>query len=281
MSTVLVTGNKGFIGKNLVSTLQNEFGQQVITFDQDIFESTNWIDAINDTLESNRPSTIFHVGACSDTQETDSQFMFERNFESTKILVDWSKQNEIPLVYSSSAANYGTNGSYPSNLYGWSKYAAELYVASNWGISLRYFNVFGPGEEQKGKMASVFFQAHLLKSRGQEIGIFPGKPQRDFVFVDDIVAANIYAEDSFKDNNQGVFEVGTGEAHTFEDGLNHLKLPFFYVSEDQIPIGYQYLTCAESTRFMPGWHPKFTFYEGLDKYKKHLQGFHDNSRQSG
>lgn len=271
MSKVLVTGNKGFIGKNLVSTLEVETSQQVITFDQEIFESTNWNDAIHDALETNQPSTIFHVGACSDTQETDSQFMFERNFESTRILVDWSRKHEIPLIYSSSAANYGTNDIYPSNLYGWSKYAAEHYVASNWGISLRYFNVFGPGEEHKGKMASVFFQAYILKSSGEEIGIFPGKPQRDFIFVDDVVAANIFAQGSFKNNNKKVFEVGTAVSHTFEDGLNYLKFPFFYVSKDQVPMGYQYLTCANSTKFMPGWHPKYSFYEGLKIYKRHLE----------
>lgn len=276
MSKVLVTGNKGFIGKNLIATLEKKYSQEVFSFDQDVFESANWIDVISDNLDSIKPSTIFHVGACSNTQETNSQFMFERNFESTRVLVDWSKKNRIPLIYSSSAANYGTNGIYPSNLYGWSKYAAELYVASNWGISLRYFNVFGPGEEEKGKMASVFFQAHSLNLHGQEIGIFPGRPQRDFIFVDDIVAANIYAQGSFRENNLNVFEVGTGVSHTFEEGLDHLELPFFYVSVNQVPTGYQYLTRANCSKFMPGWHPKFTFHEGLDRYKEYLENLHSN-----
>jgi ADP-L-glycero-D-manno-heptose 6-epimerase len=233
----------------------------------------NWSGWLKSFLSDENPCAVFHVGACSDTQEKDSQLMFERNFQVTKIIVDWCKQYHVPLIYSSSAANYGINGMFPSNLYGWSKYVAEQYVSSNWGISLRYFNVFGPGEEKKGRMASIFFQAHSLNIKGREIGIFPGKPRRDFVFIDEIVSANLYALDMFSVLNNQIFEVGTGRAHSFEEGLEHLGYPFFYLSQDLIPIGYQFLTQANAGNFLPGWAPSTDLFEGLNRYKIYLEDF--------
>ena len=149
MKKVLVTGGKGFIGRNIISALSRSSESDIASFDEEIFENDDWSSWVKNFLSDNTPTGVLHVGACSDTQEKDSQFMFERNFEVTKLLVDWCKHHKIPLVYSSSAANYGTNGLYPSNLYGWSKYTAEQYVASNWGISLRYFNVLDPAKKRK------------------------------------------------------------------------------------------------------------------------------------
>ena len=103
------------------------------------------------------------------------------NYEVTKYITDLCYEHMIPLVYSSSAANYGTNEQYPSNLYGWSKYAGEGYVVSRGGVALRYFNVYGPGEEDKGRMASVAYQMYKRYQNGDEIKLFPKKPLRDFV----------------------------------------------------------------------------------------------------
>jgi ADP-L-glycero-D-manno-heptose 6-epimerase len=270
MKKALITGGKGFVGRNMISALSKRFPFEMETFDEEIFERNNWHDWIKLFLSKVRPSVVFHVGACSDTQEKDSQIMFERNFQVTKLLVDWCRLHNVPLIYSSSAASYGTNGMFPSNLYGWSKYVAEQYVASNWGISLRYFNVFGPGEEDKGKMASIFFQAHSLKKRGKEIGIFPGKPRRDFVFIDEIIHANLYAFEMYTKFNCKVFEVGTGVAHSFEEGLEHLGFTYFYLPQSQIPTGYQSQTQANSKNFLPGWAPSIGFFEGLTRYDKYL-----------
>ena len=270
MKKVLVTGGKGFIGRNIISALSRSSESDIASFDEEIFENDDWSSWVKNFLSDNTPTEVLHVGACSDTQEKDSQFMFERNFEVTKLLVDWCKHHKIPLVYSSSAANYGTNGLYPSNLYGWSKYTAEQYVASNWGISLRYFNVFGPGEEEKGRMSSIFFQAHALMEKGSSIGIFPGNPRRDFVFVDDIISSNLYALKFFSDFNYKIFEVGTGTAHSFEEGLEYLGYSYFYLPETEVPVGYQYLTQADSKRFLPDWKPSIDFFVGLARYKKYL-----------
>lgn len=270
MKKALVTGGMGFIGRNLISALSKRFPYEIETFGEEIFGRNNWPDWIRFFLSEVRPSVVFHVGACSDTQEKDSQLIFERNFEVTKLLVDWCKLHTVPLIYSSSAANYGTNGIFPSNLYGWSKYVSEQYVASNWGISLRYFNVFGPGEEDKERMASIFFQAHSLKKSGKEIGIFPGKPRRDFIFIDEIIHANLYAFNKYAKFNRGVFEVGSGVAHSFEEGLEYLGFRYFYLPQSQIPIGYQSLTQAHSKNFLPGWTPSIGFFEGLTRYKTYL-----------
>jgi hypothetical protein len=83
-------------------------------------------------------------------------------------------------------------------------------------------------------MASIFFQAHSLKKRGKEIGIFPGKPRRDFVFIDEIIHANLYAFEMYTKFNCKVFEVGTGVAHSFEEGLEHLGFTYFYLPQSQI-----------------------------------------------
>ena len=154
MKKVIITGSKGFIGKSLSYQL-NRDGYLVHSFDDSYFLNENWCEELLKTLNSLNYDAIFHVGACSDTLETNVEYMMTRNYESTKIMMDWCIENNKPMIYSSSAANYGTNGKYPANLYGWSKYVAEGYVISNGGIGLRYFNVYGPGEEDKGKMASV------------------------------------------------------------------------------------------------------------------------------
>jgi ADP-L-glycero-D-manno-heptose 6-epimerase len=192
--------------------------------------------------------------------------MMIRNYESTKILVDWAASNSAGVIYSSSAATYGENGLYPSNLYGWSKYAAEDYVRLNGGVSLRYFNVYGPGENHKGRMASFFLQAIRKKANGEEIQLFPKNPRRDFVYIKDILSANVYAMDHFQELRKGVFDVGSCQPRSFEDGLKILNIEFSYTEESIIPKGYQFYTSGEYHRLMPGWKPKYSLELGLADY---------------
>ena len=128
------------------------------------------------------------------------------------------------LFRSSSAACYGIDDMVPSNLYGWSKYCAERVVSALGGISLRYFNVYGPGEEHKGRMASVFYQAYLQNLNGHIFNLFPGFPKRDFIFVDDVTTANLIAIRSFASCSGLVFDVGTATPRTFEDGLKIMQI---------------------------------------------------------
>jgi ADP-L-glycero-D-manno-heptose 6-epimerase len=269
MKKILITGTKGFIGSQLKIELE-KLGHKIYELNEDYFELDSWYSELYVSLRNMDIDVIFHVGACSDTLEQDVNYMMTRNYESTKILTDFASQKNIPLIYSSSAANYGTNNNHPSNLYGWSKYIAEGYVISNGGIALRYFNVYGPGEDKKGRMASVAHQMFLKKKNNQEIKLFPNKPLRDFVYIKDIIDANIYAWENFEILKEKYYEVGSGDARGFEDVLNYMGIDFEYSDQSMIPVGYQYYTCSNKTKWMNGWKPKWDLELGIKNYLEFL-----------
>lgn len=269
MSKVVLTGGFGFIGSNLYKELKNHF-KEVTSIEEGVFQAQDWKEYVISALNDSKPDAIFHVGACSDTLETDVNYMMTRNYEFTKILVDWCVVNKKPIIYSSSAANYGDNSLYPSNLYGWSKYVAENYVVKSNGIALRYFNVYGPGEEHKGKMASVAFQMWKKHKEGKKVQLFPNKPFRDFIYVKDVVSANLFALKKHYKLKGKYYDVGTGVPRLFEDVLDILELPYDYTNENAIPEGYQYYTCADKDKMMPGWEPKYDLEKGLEEYKEYL-----------
>lgn len=266
MEKAIITGSNGFIGKNLLFELREKF--DVFEINEDIFNQVNWYDVLIKTFNDISPSVVFHVGACSNTLETDVNYMMTRNYQFTKILSDLCLLNQVIMIYSSSAANYGTNNLFPSNLYGWSKYVAEDYVLSNSGIALRYFNVYGPYENEKGKMASVAYQMMLKNKNDEKIMLFPNKPTRDFVYVKDVVSANIYAYENYDKLKSFYYEVGSGESRLFEDVLNILEIPFSYHDEFEIPFGYQFYTKSEPLNWMDGWQPKYNLEKGLKEYKE-------------
>jgi len=269
MKKILVTGALGFVGSNLSNALHRD-GFDVIGVDDEILAGENWEDDITNLVVSANPMAILHVGACADTLENSANFMMIRNYEATKILVQAAKLIESQFIYSSSAANYGINGRYPSNLYGWSKYVAEDYVKLNKGISLRYFNVYGPGEERKGKMSSFLYQAYLLNKDEKTVELFPGNPSRDFVHIEDVVSANIYALNNFQKFEGGVYEVSTGESHTFEEVLEIARIKYKYADAESIPEGYQFYTKGSKERHLNGWSPKVDLLTGVSSYVKHL-----------
>lgn len=268
MTNVLITGTNGFIASQLLLELKLF---KVFNLTEDIFSSENWVEDLNLMLISLQPEVIFHVGACSDTLEQDVNYMMTRNYESTKVLMDYAKKYGVPLIYSSSAANYGTNNQYPSNLYGWSKYVSEQYVISNGGIALRYFNVYGPGESNKGRMASVAYQMLVKHNKGEKVFLFPKKPQRDFVYVKDVISANLYAYNNYDELKGQYYEVGSGKSRGFEDVLNLMEIPFTYLEESSIPIGYQFYTCSNSKKWMKGWEPLWSLEKGINDYLKFLK----------
>ena len=275
MLRAIVTGHKGFIGSNLVKHLeQNNF--EVTEFDLND-HGTNSSEPLKSEVEGvlsiSYPDVIFHVGANSNTLDTDANRMFLPNYEVSKWFADWAVRHERPIIYSSSAANYGTNGLYPSNLYGWSKYAAEDYIRKSGGVSLRYFNVYGPGENHKLQMASFVNQVFFSKAGMESALLFPGEPRRDFVHVHDVCSANLFA---FKNIEKpgvrgGVFEVGTGEAHTFEEALSLFGASWGYLPREEVPVGYQMFTQADSERFLPGWRPEVGFEAGIRSYLLFLE----------
>lgn len=270
MKTILLTGSKGFIGKNLLNHLRNQGEEIIIEVNEDIFENEEWYIELSKLLIDNKPEVIFHVGACSNTLEKDVNYMMKLNFQFTKILVDWSVENNSKLIYSSSAANYGVNEKYPSNLYGWSKYVAEQYVISNNGIGLRYFNVYGPGEENKGSMSSVAYQSFIQKMKDKSWKLFPKKPTRDFVYIKDVIDANLFAEKNYDTLKNKWYEVGSGESRTFEDVLECMGVLYYYHNESAIPNGYQFYTRSDKSKWMKNWKPNYNIEKGLREYKDYL-----------
>ncbi len=270
MKNVLVTGTSGFVGSRLSSNLR-DLDLQIVGIDDEYFDSVDWKKTLISSLDTINPEVVFHVGACSDTLEQNVQFMMLRNYESTKVISDWCTTNNRKLIYSSSAANYGESGLYPSNLYGWSKYVAEDYVINRAGVALRYFNVYGPGEQAKGRMASFLYQAFIMSRNDREIKLFPGSPKRDFVYIEDVISANRYAYSNYDELSGKYYEVSTGVAHSFEDKLDIFGLKYSYSEASLIPEGYQFYTCGNSERWMPGWSPKYSLEAGVLEYKSKLE----------
>lgn len=271
MSHYLITGNRGFIGRNIAQEIVL-LGHTFIGLEKADVQREDWQTHILDIFNSNQFDGIFHVGACSDTLESDVNYMMFLNFEVTRFISDLARERSIKIVYSSSAACYGTDGKLPANLYAWSKYVGEQYIkASGTGVSLRYFNVFGPGEENKDRMASVAYQSYkkyYVDKSVREIELFPLRPQRDFIHVHDIVSANLWAMKNCE--NGHIYDVGTTTPVDFETFMNEFGIPYTYTSGDSIPAGYQFYTKANPEKLIPGWSPKSEIKSRIRDYKKYL-----------
>ena len=257
MPKVLITGHKGFIGSNFLKKAK-KLGWYCLTLEANQYYSMNVEQMVKQC------DGIFHIGAISDTTLQDCNKMLYYNYTLSKKLFDLARKYDKKVIYSSSAATYGLGDNLPTNIYGWSKKLAEEYglKACKKFVALRYFNVYGPGEENKGKMASVAYQAYKKGS----FTLFPKKPTRDFIYVNDVVNANLAA---FK-LDRGVFDIGYGKSSLFEDLVNGMDIKFNYTTEDKIPSWYQYYTCANTKLRIPGWKPKYSVKKGTKKYKKYL-----------
>ena len=250
---IIVTGGAGFIGSNIVKGLNNRGIEDIIIVDslkhsekhlnlnslkfKDFLSKEIFLDKLDSI---GNISAVSHQGACSDTMETDGDFMMKNNYEFSKQLYNFCSKKEIKFIYASSASVYGNgdkgfkedvSSEYPLNVYAYSKYLFDQYVRSNAAssknqiVGLRYFNVYGPQENHKGKMASVFFHFYNQAKETGVIKVFEGSKNflRDFVFVDDIVNINLH----FHDNNiSGIFNCGTGQAKSFYDVATAIKEQF-------------------------------------------------------
>jgi ADP-L-glycero-D-manno-heptose 6-epimerase len=250
---IIVTGGAGFIGSNIVRTL-NQRGHTDILVVDDLtngYQYKNLVDCqISDYLDKadflqkiqkgeNFPrkiDAIFHEGACSTTTEWDGQYMMKNNYDYSKVLLHHCLQWKISFLYASSAAIYGGNLVFketpeyeaPLNVYGYSKLLFDQYVrrilpsASSQVVGFRYFNVYGPREQHKGSMASVAYHFNnqikkdgVLKLFEGSDGYGPGEQRRDFVFVQDIVDVNIWFWEQGRQS--GIYNVGTGRSQPFND----------------------------------------------------------------
>ena len=187
-------------------------------------------------IDFSKVTAIFHQGACSNTLESDVSYLMDNNFRYSIDLFEVSASHRVPFVYASSAAVYGKVSSFaelssnerPVNAYGRSKLLIDNYIRRRIGtvkhtvVGLRYFNVYGTRESHKGPMASVVHRFHEQLIRSALIRIFrgtdgyaDGEQRRDFVFVDDVVRANLYF--AFGSARHAILNIGTGVTHSFND----------------------------------------------------------------
>jgi|SRR5690625_269860 len=248
---IIVTGAAGFIGSNIVMGL-NRRGTNQITAVDDLSNGDQFVnlargdiadylhkDEFRQAIRDNALSgieAIIHQGACSDTTERDGHYMMDNNYRVTRELFHYCQEQRIPFIYASSAAVYGAGPHYieaaeyeaPLNVYGYSKYLFDQVLRRHLAdlqapvVGLRYFNVYGPNEQHKGRMASVASHNMQQYRRNGSVRLFggwdgyaDGAQQRDFVYVDDVVDVNLF----FLDNPQlsGIFNCGTGQAQPFND----------------------------------------------------------------
>lgn len=248
---IVVTGAAGFIGSNLVRGLNGRGHKDILAVD-DLTEGDKFVnlvdgqiadymdkDEFRQRLAAGRlPSiqAILHQGACSDTTERNGKFMLDNNYRVTLEIFQYAQKHKIPLLYASSAAVYGAGPAYiedllyesPLNVYGYSKFLFDQVLRRHLDqlsapvVGLRYFNVYGPNEQHKGRMASVAFhnmnqfrkEGHVRLFGGWD-GYGNGGQMRDFIHVDDVVDVNLH----FLDHPEvsGIFNCGTGRAQPFND----------------------------------------------------------------
>ncbi len=259
MTRIVVTGAAGFIGSNIIKGLNARGQDDIIAVDDlkqgDKFRNlaalriADYVDA--DTFYDDFASghygqveAIFHEGACSDTMEQDGKYMMANNYALSRDLFLACQKRGSRLLYASSAATYGGSSTFredpafeqPLNVYGYSKLLFDQRMRRECGsqfertkagrthqvVGFRYFNVYGPQEQHKGRMASVAFhqfnQFQLegrVKLFGEYGGYAPGGQMRDFVYIDDVVAVNLWFFDH--PAQSGIFNLGTGQAQPFND----------------------------------------------------------------
>lgn len=294
--TVLVTGAAGFIGSNVARALANE-GHDVVA--QDDFSHADWrnlADVDCDLVTFNiadgcQPlddleefDIIFHQASITDTTVIDMRQMLVNNVEAFRNLLYLANAQEARMVWASSASIYGRNPApnkedqppNPLNVYAYSKLQMER-LARRWQdelsqpiVGLRYFNVYGQGEDHKGKFASMIHQLAKQMRAGNRPRVFTaGEQKRDFVHVNDVVQANLKA---MKVGESGIFNVGSGNATSFNEviaELNRVLKTDLQPDYFENPYGFtQDLTQADLTRSnqVLDYHPEYDIAKGIDAY---------------
>lgn len=262
-------------------------------------------------IAATNPRAVFHLAAITDTTVSDESKMIRDNAESFGPILNACVRSSTPMVYASSAATYGSPvqgrdrvpfpieaaGS-PNNVYGFSKWLMECeHKRTNeafeedgellpWVIGLRYFNVFGPGESRKGKMASMVYQLAKQMIEGKNPRVFEdGEQARDQVYVDDVVECTLAAAGlgGRTRPDSGIYNLGSGETTSFnaiiasvragmEMSEGTLATEYFPMPPD-IEAFYQSYTCADmaQTENGLGWTPRFSAHEAIVEYVRYLR----------
>ncbi|HOO21579.1 MAG TPA: ADP-glyceromanno-heptose 6-epimerase [Kiritimatiellia bacterium] len=314
-SWIVVTGAAGFIGRNVAAEL-NRRGEERLLLVDDLGTDERWKNLQGLVFEDIWPierlrgavaadglppvKAVYHLGACSATTETDADYLLDNNTRYTRELCDWCLERGARFVYASSAATYGdgsqgysdddaaTPGLAPLNMYGMSKQLFDLWALRSGVLGriagLKYFNVYGPGEDHKGDMRSVIHKAHgqiretgkvrLFKSYRPEVA--DGEQVRDFVYVKDAVDVTLFCGENEKAS--GLYNCGTGQARSWNDlakavfsamgrepEIEYIEMP------DTLRDKYQYFTQAEMGKLRAaGYDRPFTKLE--DGIREYVQG---------
>ena len=313
---IIITGGAGFIGSVVVSYLNSKGREDLIIVDN-LGKTEKWKNLvgkryeeyihkdrfIEELLEGNFPQVdvIIHMGACSSTTELDADYLYQNNTEYTRILMEWSIENNVRFIYASSAATYG-DGTLgysdehtdihqyrPLNMYGYSKQFMDE-VAIRTGMidsvcSLRFFNVYGPNEYHKKSMTSVVFNSFHQINESGEVKLFKsyineyenGQQKRDFIYVKDVAKIIWWLVKNPQVN--GIYNIGTGKARSWNDlakavfhalalepNIEYIEMP------EHLQGKYQYFTEADNSKLIEaGWKDGFTSLE--DGVKDYVQKY--------
>jgi ADP-L-glycero-D-manno-heptose 6-epimerase len=288
---IVVTGGAGLIGSALIWAFNRRGLEDILVVDRldhsekwkhlvplrfaDYIDADDFANAAAEGRTFGDVRTVFHLGACSSTTESDADYLLRNNYEYTKRLALWAIEQEARLVYASSAATYGAleadlsdesdlHALRPLNAYAYSKHLFDLY-AQRTGLDVRicglkYFNVFGPNEDHKGEMRSIVQKAYEQIRESGSVRLFKshrpeyrdGEQQRDFIYVKDAVEMTLHLAEV---GATGLFNVGSGRPHTWLELVrpifHALELPErveFVEMPPKLRGKYQYHTCARMQR---------------------------------
>jgi ADP-L-glycero-D-manno-heptose 6-epimerase len=314
---IIVTGGAGFIGSALIAELNRRQISDILVVDElgadqkwknlrnlsfaDYVEKDDFLDmVIEDKLDS-PIDVVFHLGACSDTTETNASYLVKNNYEYSKLLAQWATDADIRFIYASSAATYGDGSAgfsddeekiealRPLNMYGYSKHLFDMWARRAGLLSkivgLKYFNVFGPNEYHKGDMMSFVVKAfEQIKTTGK-VRLFKsyrpeyadGEQVRDFLYVKDAVNMTLFFFDNPYIN--GIFNIGTGETRTWNDlviavfvGMGRKPNIEYIEMPASIRNQYQYFTQADLSKLRrAGYSKQITPLE--DAIKDYVQNY--------
>jgi ADP-L-glycero-D-manno-heptose 6-epimerase len=318
---IIVTGGAGFIGSALIAALNKRGITDILAVDEhgkdkcknlvnlsfaDYAEKTDFLKIVSEKKTGCGIEAVFHMGACSDTTETNAEYLKKNNYQYTTLLAKWATDANVRFIYASSAATYGDGSTgfsddeekierlRPLNLYGHSKQLFDLWARETGLLKkiagLKYFNVFGPNEYHKGNMRSFILKAfeqinapgkvRLFKSHNPDYA--DGEYMRDFLYIKDAVDMTLFFYDNPKIN--GLFNIGAGKARTWNDlvkavftamgksaNIEYVEMP------DSIRNQYQYFTQANITKLRKaGYKKQITSLENA--IKDYVQNYLRNNK---